>query len=59
MISSVEMSSRSFGLLAGFFVSQGRSSPELPLDELRVFGKKKDAPLQPDFVGPLFDLAFQ
>ena len=32
---------------------------QLPLDQLRVFGEKQNASLQTDFVGPLFDLAFQ
>jgi hypothetical protein len=32
---------------------------ELTLDEFRVFGEKKNAPLQPDSVRPLFDFAFQ
>jgi hypothetical protein len=31
----------------------------LPLDEFRVFGEEQDASLEADFVGPLFDLAFQ
>src|SRR5712691_6107178 len=32
---------------------------ELPLDQFRIFGKKKNASLEPDFVRPLFDLVFQ
>jgi len=31
---------------------------ELPLDQIRIFGEKKDASLQPDLVRPLFDFAF-
>jgi hypothetical protein len=32
---------------------------ELPLDQFRIFGEKKNASPQPDFVRPLFDFAFQ
>jgi len=48
------MSSRSLGLFAGFFVSHAKILPgELPLDQIRIFGEKKDASLQPDLVRPL------
>ena len=32
---------------------------QLPLDQFGIFGEEKNASLQPDFVGPLFDFAFQ
>src|SRR5579862_3280110 len=32
---------------------------QLPLDEFRIFGEKKNASLQPDFIRPLFNLTFK
>ena len=53
-------SSRSLGLFAGFFVSQGRSSPaSCFLISSGSSVRKRMRPLQPNFVGPLFDLAFE
>src|SRR5258708_2915816 len=47
--------------IVGWILRVPRQVPtrQLLLDQLRVFGEKQNAPLQPHLVGSLFDLAFK
>ncbi len=49
-----------FGIVGRIFRIPGQVfARQLPLDQVWIFGEKKNASLQPDLIRPLFDLAFE
>ncbi len=48
------------GIVGGILGVPGQVfAGQLALDEFRIFGEEKNAPLQADFVGAFFDLSIQ